>query len=51
MQIYQKTRKLVQQGHSVFIKWVSGHNRVEENERADKTAKEAAMRERVQTAK
>ena len=52
MQIYKKARQLVQQGHGIFIRWVPGHSEVvEENEKADKAAKEAARSERVQTAK
>ena len=51
MQIYQKAKKLVQQGHSIFVRWVPGHSGIEGNEKADKAAKEAAMRERVRTAR
>ena len=51
MQIYQKAKKLVQQGHSIFVICVPGHSGIEGNERADKAAKEAARREKVQTAK
>lgn len=51
MQIYQKAKKLVQKGHSISIRWVPGHSGIEGNERADKAAKEAAMRVRVRTAK
>ncbi len=51
MQIYEKARQLVQQGHGIFIRWVAGHSGVEGNERADKAAKEAARNERVRTAK
>ena len=51
MQIYQKAKKLGQQGHSIFIRWAPGHSGIEENKRADKAAKEAVMRERVRTAK
>lgn len=51
MQIYEKPRRLIDQGHSIFIRWVPGHSEVEGNERADEAAKEAARSERVQTAK
>ena len=49
--IYQKAKKLVQQGHDISVRWVPGHSGVEGNERADKAAKEAAIGERVRTAK
>ena len=51
IQIYQKAKKLVQQGHSISIRWVPSHSGVEGNEKADKAAKEAASGERVRTAK
>ncbi len=51
MQIYQKAKKQVQQGHEISVRWVLGHSRIEGNERADKAAKEAAIGERVRTAK
>ena len=51
MQIYQKAKKLVQQGHSISIRWVPSHSGGEENERADEIAKEAALGKRVRTAK
>ncbi len=41
----------MQQGHSIFIRWVSGHSRREKNKSEDKATKEAAMRVRVKTAK
>lgn len=50
MQIYQKAKKLAQQGHDISVRWVPGHSGVEGNERADKAAKEAAVGERVGTA-
>lgn len=51
MQIYQKAKELVQQGHSISVRWVPGHSGIEGNERTDKAAKEAAMKVRVRTAK
>ena len=51
MQIYQKAKKLIQQGHEISVRWVPGHSGIEGNERADKAAKEAAIGERVRTAK
>ena len=51
LQIYQKAEKLVQQGHSIFVRWVPSHSGIEGNEKADKAAKEAARGEKVQTAK
>ena len=40
----QKTRQLIDQGHSLFKRWMSRHNRVKGNERVDKAAKEAARK-------
>ena len=51
MQIYQKAKKLVQQGHDISIRWVPGYSGVEGNKRANKAAKKAAIGERVRTAK
>lgn len=51
LQFYQKTRKLVQNGHDISVRWVPGHGSVEGNERAGKAAKEVATGERVRTAK
>ena len=51
MQIYRKAGQLVEQRHSIFIKWVPSQCRVEENKRADIAAKEEARGERVRTAK
>lgn len=39
IQIYQKAKKLVQQGYDISIRWVLGHSGVEGNEKADKAAK------------
>ena len=50
-QIYQKVEQLIQQGHEISVCWVPSHCKVERNERADKAAKEAAGRERIQTAR
>lgn len=47
MQIYQNAGKPVQQKHSVFIRQILAHNRVEKNKRANKAAKKAAMKEKV----
>ncbi len=51
MQIYQKAKKLLQQGYEISVRWVPGHSGIEGNERADKAAKEAVIGERVRTAK
>lgn len=51
MQIYQKAKMLVQQGHDISVRWVPGHSGVEGKEKADKATKEAAIGERVRTAK
>lgn len=51
MQIYQKAKKLVQQGHDISVRWVPGHSGVEGNEKADKATKEATIGERVRTTK
>ncbi len=50
-QIYQKVEQLIQQGHEISVCWVPSHCKVERNDRADKAAKEAAGRERIQTAR
>lgn len=50
-QIYQKTERLVQQGHDISIRWIPGHSKIEGNERADRAAKEAAGEGKVQTAR
>ena len=50
-QIYQKVEQLIRQRHGILVCWVPSHCKVEENERADRAAKEAAGGERVQTAK
>lgn len=47
MQIYKKARQLVHQGYSIFIRYIKGHNRVEENKRADKARKKAAQSEKI----
>ncbi len=51
IQIYQKVGQLTQQGHRVSVYWIPGHSGLEGNERADKAAKEAAMGDRIRTAK
>lgn len=51
LQVYQKTQKLVKQGHSVSIRWVLVHGTVERNERVDKAIKKATLGKRVYTAK
>lgn len=51
MQIYQKTEQLVQQGHEISIRWISGHNKIEGNERADRAAKKVAGEGKVRTAR
>lgn len=51
MQIYQKATKLEQQGRSIFIRWVLSLSRITKNERANKTAKEATVKEKIREAK
>ena len=51
MQIYQKTKKPVQQRYKISVKKVFGYNKIEENNRAEKAVKEVAIEERVRTAK
>ncbi len=51
LQVYQKTERLVQQGHNISIRWISAHNKIEGNERADRAAKEAASEGKVRTAR
>lgn len=51
MQIDKKARQLVQYGHDILIRWIPGHNDIEGNKKADKTAKNAARKEKIQTAK
>jgi len=50
-QIYQKVGQLIQQGHRISVCWIPSHCKVEGNEKADKAAREAAGRERIQTAR
>ncbi len=50
-QIYQKVEQLIQQGHEISVYWVPSHSKIEGNKRADKAAREATRRERIQTAR
>ena len=36
LRIYQKAKKLVQQGHSIFVRRVPRHSGIERNEKADR---------------
>lgn len=47
--IYQKVKQLMQQKYEFSVRWVSSHCKVEENKRANKGAKEAARRKKIQT--
>ena len=51
MQIYQKTKRLVEQRHNISIRLMLGNSKVEGNERTDRAAKKAAVRGKVQTSK
>lgn len=42
--IYQRANRLLTNGHSVTLQWVSSHSKVEGNERADSAAKSIAYR-------
>ena len=42
VQIYQKTKQLLQQRHQISICWILSHSGIERNEKADLVAKEAA---------
>ena len=50
-QIYQKVGQLIQEGQEILVCWVPSHCKIQGNERADKAAREAAERERIQTAR
>ena len=51
MKIYQKTKKLVQQKQSIFVRWIPSQSEIERNEKWIKAAKKAAIREKVQMAR
>ncbi len=51
MQIYQKAKKLIQQRYKISVRWIPGHSKIERTETAYKATKEAAIGERVKTAK
>ena len=48
-QIVKKAKPLQTRGSKVIIQWVPSHSKVEGNKRADKVAKEAAIRGKVTT--
>lgn len=41
--VYQKAKELTSSGHSITLRWVPGHSKVEGNEKADLAAKRAAV--------
>lgn len=51
MQIYKKAQELVDQKYNIFISWILDYNKVKKNERANKAAKRAALKKKMQIAK
>ena len=47
--VHQKPKELTTNGHSVTLRWVPGHSKVEGNERANCAAKRAAERGGIET--
>lgn len=46
---YQRAKELTTNGHSVILRWIPGHSKVEGNEKADIAAKGAAERGGLET--